>query len=223
LRGRHSTAFWEQPPTRWMPRLRMLIHGNPVKSNSRRPSYRALPRVAVLLPDQPICVQRRRCDPRMDDNLHTALAEVDLHIAHDAMAALYGRFHALCCIVGSHTLRGKFPASAFWTAALSFSDPVVPPLCLARSALRRFLAAREQWSAPQAFQRAIVEGVLRGQAQFAQWDRRIGPCERITERSMMFSSSLTFSGHVQFTNAFMVSAGTVSICFFIRRAKSCTK
>jgi hypothetical protein len=27
----------------------------------------------------------------MDDNLHTALAEVDLHFAHDAMAALYGR------------------------------------------------------------------------------------------------------------------------------------
>ena len=37
---------------------------------------------------------------------------------------------------------------------------------------------------------------------------------------MMFSSSLTFPGHVQFTNAFMVSVGMVSICFFIGRAKS---
>jgi hypothetical protein len=27
----------------------------------------------------------------MDGNVHTALAEVDLHMVHDAMAALYGR------------------------------------------------------------------------------------------------------------------------------------
>jgi hypothetical protein len=27
-------------------------------------------------------------------------------------------FHALYCVVGSHTLRRKFPASAFWTATI---------------------------------------------------------------------------------------------------------
>ena len=85
-------------------------------------------------------------------------------------------FHALCCIVGSHTLRGKFPASAFWTAALSFSDPVVPPLRLARSALRRFLAAREQWSRAAGFPAAIVEGVLRGQFPHIPRPRPVHQC-----------------------------------------------
>jgi len=36
---------------------------------------------------------------------------------------------------------------------------------------------------------------------------RTEPWERITERSTKFSSSLTFPGHPQLTNAFMVSVG----------------
>src|SRR6202051_3843693 len=71
-------------------------------------------------------------------------------------------FHALYCVVGSHTLRGKFPASAFWTATLSFSDPVVPPLRVTRSALRRSHAAREQWSRAAGFPACHRGGGLAG-------------------------------------------------------------
>src|SRR5438874_3304725 len=52
---------------------------------------------------------------------------------------------------------------------------------------------------------------------------RTEPWERITERSTKFSSSLTFPGHPQLTNAFMVSAGMLSIFLFMRRANFCTK
>ena len=45
--------------------------------------------------------------------------------------------------------------------------------------------------------------------------RRLGPLERITARSMKFSSSRTFPGHDQLASARIVSAGILSICLFI--------
>src|SRR2546425_4776806 len=51
---------------------------------------------------------------------------------------------------------------------------------------------------------------------------RTEPWERITERSTKFSSSLAFPGHPQLTNAFIVSAGMLSIFLFMRR-DFCTK
>src|SRR5437016_13775372 len=52
---------------------------------------------------------------------------------------------------------------------------------------------------------------------------RTEPWERITERSTKFSSSLTFPVHHQLTNAFMLSAGMLSIFVFMPLANFCTK
>ena len=49
------------------------------------------------------------------------------------------------------------------------------------------------------------------------------PSERMTDRSIRFSSSRTLPGHCQFTNAFIVPLGIVSICLFNLRENFCTK
>jgi hypothetical protein len=45
--------------------------------------------------------------------------------------------------------------------------------------------------------------------------RRLGPRDKITDRSMKFSNSRTLPGHDQLTRAFMVSEGILSIGRFI--------
>src|SRR5439155_246220 len=69
----------------------------------------------------------------------------------------------------------------------------------------------------------LLHTKLEGGAIHSQMRRRTGSGERITARSMRYSSSRIFPGHGYRIKASIVSEGIVSIVLFIRRAKCCTK
>jgi hypothetical protein len=86
-----------------------------------------------------------------------------------------------------------------WVAAVLTTPPV--------SRSTRMICSRSTCSSVVLPAISIASGRIS-----AKGARRLGPLERMTARSMKFSSSRTFPGQCQLTRARIVSAGILSIC-----------